>query len=48
MAIIGIALGFLGLVLIIVALMFSITFLENFLARFGGLETLSGAAVFMP
>ena len=48
MAIAGIGLGFLGLILIIVALIFSIGFLEGFLAKFGGLESLSGAAIFMP
>jgi len=48
MAIWGISLGFLGLILIIVALIFSINFLEGFLLKFGALQSLSGAAVFMP
>jgi hypothetical protein len=43
MAIAGIALGFLGMFLIIIAILFGIDFLESYLLRFGGLETLIGS-----
>ena len=43
MAIAGICLGFLGIFLIIVAILFSVDFLESYLLRFGGLETLIGS-----
>jgi hypothetical protein len=44
MAIVGIILGFLGIIIIIVAIVFGISFLENYFLRFGGIETLTGAA----
>jgi len=44
MAIVGIILGFLGIVIIIVAIIFGISFLENYFLRFGSIETLTGAA----
>ncbi|HLD72745.1 MAG TPA: DUF4190 domain-containing protein [Candidatus Nanoarchaeia archaeon] len=42
MAITGIVLGFLGIILIIVAILFGIDFLENNLLRMGSIETLIG------
>ena len=42
MAVAGIILGFLGIILIVIAIVFSIGFLENYLLRFGELETLIG------
>lgn len=44
MAIIGIILGFLGIFMIIAAIIFGIEFLETLLIQFGGLETLMGKA----
>ncbi len=44
MAVTGIVLGFFGIILIVVAIIFGIGFLENYLLRFGGLETLLGEA----
>ena len=44
MAVVGIILGFLGIILIIVAIIFGIDFLENYLIRFGGIESLMGKA----
>ncbi|MBU0456603.1 MAG: DUF4190 domain-containing protein [Nanoarchaeota archaeon] len=40
MAITGIVLGFLGIILIIIAIIFGIGFLENYLLQFGGIDTL--------
>lgn len=42
MAITGIVLGFLGIILIIVAILFGISFLEDYFLRFGGVDTLIG------
>ncbi len=42
MALTGIVLGFLGIILIIVAILFGIDFLENNLLRMGSIETLIG------
>jgi hypothetical protein len=42
MAIAGIFLGFLGILIIIVAIVMSINFLETYLTKFGGLEYLVG------
>ena len=44
MAIVGIILGFLGIIIIVLAIIFGIGFLENYFLRFGGIETLTGAA----
>ena len=44
MGVTGIILGFLGILLIVVAIVFGVGFLENYLLRFGGLETLLGEA----
>lgn len=44
MAIMGIILGFLGIVIIVVAIVFGVGFLEDYLLRFGSIETLTGAA----
>jgi len=44
MAAVGIVLGFIGIILIIVAILFGIGFLENFLMRWGGIDTLIGKA----
>ncbi len=42
MAITGIILGFLGIILIIAAILFGIDLLENYLLRMGSIETLVG------
>ncbi|MBU0470157.1 MAG: DUF4190 domain-containing protein [Nanoarchaeota archaeon] len=42
MAITGISLGFAGIILILLAIIFGIGFLENYFLKFGGLETLMG------
>jgi hypothetical protein len=42
MAITGIVLGFLAIIMLIVAIIFGITMLESYLMRFGGLESLIG------
>ena len=42
MAILGIILGFAGIILILAAIAFGINFLESYLAKFGGLEMLVG------
>ena len=44
MAILGIILGFLGIVIIVVAIIFGIGFLEKYLLQFGTIDTLTGAA----
>ncbi len=44
MAVSGITLGFLGIILVIAAIILGINFLEDYLLRFGGLETLLGNA----
>jgi hypothetical protein len=44
MAITGIILGFLGVILVLVAILFGMEFLQTYLLRFGGLETLIGKA----
>ena len=44
MAVTGIILGFLGIILVLVAILFGIEFLQTYLLRFGGLETLIGKA----
>ena len=44
MAILGIILGFLGIVLIIVAIVFGVGFLEKYLLQFGTVDTFTGAA----
>ena len=44
MAILGIILGFIGIVIIIVAIVFDIGFLEKYLLQFGTVDTLTGAA----
>jgi hypothetical protein len=44
MAIAGIIFGFLGIILVLVAILFGIEFLQTYLLRFGGLETLIGKA----
>jgi hypothetical protein len=44
MAITGIILGFLGILLVLVAILFGVEFLQAYLLRFGGLETLMGKA----
>ena len=44
MAILGIILGFIGIVIIIVAIVFEIGFLEKYLLQFGTVDTLTGAA----
>ena len=42
MAVTGISLGFLGILLIIIAITFGIDFLESYMMKFGSLETLIG------
>ena len=44
MAVTGIILGFLGVILVLVAILFGIEFLQTYLLKFGGLETLIGKA----
>ncbi len=44
MAVTGIVLGFLGMLLIVVAILLGIDFLQNYLMKFGGVETLIGSA----
>jgi len=44
MAILGIILGFIGIIIIIVAIVFDIGFLEKYLLQFGTVDTLTGAA----
>jgi len=44
MAITGIILGFLGIILILVAILFGVEFLQQYLLRFGGIDTLIGQA----
>ncbi len=43
MAVTGIIIGFLGIVLVLVAILFGIEFLQSYLLRFGGIESLVGA-----
>jgi len=43
MAILGITLGFLGIIIIVVAIIFGVGFLEDYLLKFGSIETLVGA-----
>jgi len=44
MAIVGITLGFIGIIIIIVAIVFGIGFFEKYLLQFGTVDTLTGAA----
>jgi len=44
MAIAGIILGFLGIIFVLIAILFGVEFLQTYLLRFGGLETLIGKA----
>ena len=44
MAVTGIILGFLGVIVVLVAILFGIEFLQSYLLRFGGLESLIGKA----
>lgn len=44
MAVLGISLGFVGIAIIIIAIIFGVGFLENYLLKFGSIETLVGAA----
>ncbi|MFA6461725.1 MAG: DUF4190 domain-containing protein [Candidatus Woesearchaeota archaeon] len=44
MAAVGIVLGIFGMILIIVAILFGFSFLETYLLRFGGIDTLIGKA----
>ncbi|MBT3814716.1 DUF4190 domain-containing protein [Candidatus Woesearchaeota archaeon] len=44
MAVLGMVLGFFGIVLIIVAIIFGFDFLKEYLLKFGSIETLVGAA----
>lgn len=43
-AILGIILGFIGIVIILIAIIFGINFLQNYLFRMGSLDTLVGNA----
>ena len=44
MALLGIGLGFLGIVLVLVAILFQVNILQDYLLRFGTIETLVGKA----
>ena len=44
MAVTGIILGFLGIILVLVAILLGVEFLQTYLLRFGGIETLMGKA----
>lgn len=44
MAAVGIVLGLIGIILILIAIIFGISFLETYLLRFGGIDTLIGKA----
>lgn len=44
MALLGIGLGFLGIVLVLVAILFQVNVLQDYLLRFGTIETLVGKA----
>lgn len=44
MAVTGIILGFIGIILILTAILFGVQFLQTYLQKFGGLESLMGKA----
>ncbi len=44
MALLGIGLGFLGIVLVLIAILFHVNVLQDYLLRFGTIETLVGNA----